>query len=195
MSDKNNMNRIGIYAGIFDPIHDGHLAAARSAVVDLQLDTLFFLVEKSGWGGKTPIPLQKRQDMVAIATQDDLQLRQLESKEDRFDTDRTLTRLEREYVGDELYFVFGADVFMNMNTAQWPGLEKLLKHYIVVFERKNISQSDIAAHAKELGIVVAILPSEYMEHSSTNVRLKPHDRDIWVPKTVSDYIEHKGLYI
>ena len=37
------MLRLGLYGGLFDPIHHGHLILARQALEDLSLDRVIFI--------------------------------------------------------------------------------------------------------------------------------------------------------
>jgi nicotinate-nucleotide adenylyltransferase len=188
------MKRVGIFAGSFDPIHDGHLAIAQSAVDYLELDSIFFMVEKSPWSDKKPAQFEHRKKMVEIATKDFLNIGQLEISDERFDLNKTLPKIEILYPESELYFIFGADVFLRMNSEQWPNLEKLLNHCIAVFERDEITEQHITEHASSLGIVVANLPSKHLKHSSTDVRLQPNNSSLWVPEVVAVYISENGLY-
>lgn len=188
------MNRVGIFAGAFDPIHDGHLEVARSAVTFLELDELHFLVEAQPWTAKQPVSLQHRRAMVDIATQGLENIEQLKLDDTRFNIQTTLPKLESNFPESELYFVFGADVFMQMSREQWPGLEQILKHYVVVFERSDITEKHITEHAKQLGVVVAILPSKHLHHSSSAVRMQPHEKKVWVSQAVADYIHQYQLY-
>jgi nicotinate-nucleotide adenylyltransferase len=188
------MRNIGLFAGAFDPIHDGHIEVARASVNQLSLDMLYFMVESRPWGDKQPVELKHRQTMLDLSTEADEKLALLSLPDDQFSIDRTLAELEEKFPEDELFFVFGGDVFMHMNPEQWPGLEKLFKHYIVVFERGMITEKEISRHAKSLGIATAIIPSMYPRHSSTDVRLRPHDKAVWVSKQVADYIDNNKLY-
>jgi nicotinate-nucleotide adenylyltransferase len=186
--------RIGFFAGSFDPIHDGHIELAKVATDQLELSKIYFMVEEKPWGIKRPISINHRKEMVRLAIDGVNSFGQLDLLDKQFTIENTLKQLEKKFENSELYFVFGADVFMNMNSDQWPGLEKLLRHYIVVFERKDITELELAKQAKRLGIVVAILPNKHKDHSSTDVRMKPHKKSIWLPKKVAEYIDLNGLY-
>lgn len=188
------MRKIGIFAGAFDPIHDGHLEAARSVLGNLGLDAVYFMVEPKPWGEKQPIPIAHRRKMVDIAVIDDVRLRQLELPDDQFSLEVTLPRIENKFPDSELYFIFGADVFMKINAEQWPGLERLKKHYIVVLERKDILEPEISTQVRALGVMTAILPSPLPHHSSTDVRIKPDSKHIWVPEGITNYINQNKLY-
>ena len=186
--------RVGFFAGSFDPIHDGHVAVANSAILDLELDQLYFMVEEMPWGDKSPASLDNRCQMVDLAIENHEKMQQLKIKDKQFSISNTLLEIEQKFAGSELYFIFGADVFMHMNSIQWPGLEKLLEHYLVVFERGNIREHQISDHAVELGVAIAVLPSEHLHHSSSDVRLKPHEKSIWVTEKVSNYIKINNIY-
>jgi|GEM_PF-1081608 len=187
-------NRIGIFAGSFDPIHEGHIETSLSCVRELGLEQLFFMVEQNPWGDKSPVGISYRRKMVDIAISNFPQLGQLELDDHRFSIDKTLIKLENKFPSMELYFIFGADVFLKMNIKSWPKLDKLLKHYIVVIERNELTEWHITEHAITLGIVTAILPSQHLHHSSTDVRMQPRNSILWVPKKIADYIELNNLY-
>lgn len=188
------MKRIGIFAGSFDPIHDGHIAVALSCVDNLELEKLFFMVESEPWGSKSPIDISHRQNMLEVAVNDFPKLDQIKLEDKHFNIESTLPKLENSFPETEMYFVFGADIFMNMNRDTWKNIDKLLKYYIVVIERNKITESEITKHAIELGVVIAIFPSPNPEHSSTDIRMYPHKKEIWVPKSVGQYIDENNLY-
>ncbi len=152
------------------------------------------MAEEVSWSSKSPVGISHRRAMIDLSIADDPKIKQLNLVDKQFNISQTLIRLEKKFPKDELYFIFGSDVFMKMNTKQWPGLDNLFNHYIVVFERGVYTEVEINEHAKSLGIAVAILPSMYPQHSSTDVRLKPHEKSVWVPKKVADYIDKNRLY-
>ncbi len=57
-----------------------------------------------------------------------------------------------------------------------------------------MSNEAIEKHAKSLGIVVATIPSTHAEHASSDVRMKPHEKSVWVPQKVAGYIDSNKLY-
>jgi nicotinate-nucleotide adenylyltransferase len=193
-SVKIAQKRVGIFAGSFDPIHDGHIAVANTVVEALELDKLEFIVETKPYGNKKPVDVELRRKMVNLAIENYSKLKQLSISQEKFTIAKSLPVIEKKFADYEIYFVLGADIFMSMNRSSWPNLEELLKHYIVVIERNNITENVISKHAVELGVVIAILPSEHESHSSTDVRMQPHKKSIWVPEAVADFIDEKKLY-
>lgn len=188
------MRKIGILAGTFDPIHDGHIASAETAVRELDLETVYFMAESKPWTNKNPSPLENRIAMIQLVTDTIPSLSFLVMEEDRFTIVKTLQKIENQFKDCELYFIFGADTFLNMEINQWPELDKLLRHYIVVIEREGVKNEQIQQHAKDLGIVVATLPSTHEKHSSTDIRINPQKRELLVPESVAAYIKQNNLY-
>jgi len=188
------MRKVGFYAGAFDPVHDGHIEVARSALKYLDLDVVYFLVEEMSWTDKQPEDVAHRKAMVDLAIADLPSVQQLDMKDQQFSIAKTLKDIETQFPDNQLFFLFGADVFLRMNPQQWPGLDKLLKHNIVVFERKDTTESAITEHAKNIATSLAILPSVHPHHSSTDVRLNIHHKSLWVPQKIVAYIERQSLY-
>lgn len=186
--------KIGIFAGTFDPIHDGHVEVAKSALRQLELDQLLFMVEQRPWTKKTPVDVAHRRAMVDLVIEQYGDFLQLDVGDERFSIQSTLGKIEKLHPMVQLYFVFGGDVFMHMNHKTWSDLRRLLKHQLVVFERGSIDASAIATHAQSLGVEVKVIPSRHPHHASTNVRLHPHQKDIWVPQSVAQYITDNELY-
>lgn len=191
------MERVGIYAGTFDPIHDGHLELATTAKDLLELSSVQFMVEKKPWGNKQPgASASERETMVehAIESKEDLAI--FSSQYDQFTVELTLPELQSNFAASELYFIMGADTFQNMSEATWPGLEKIITppNYIVVAERGMMTEQQISSHARSLGVAVAIIPNSLPNHASSDVRAQINNKALWLPKKVAAYIDEHGLY-
>lgn len=187
------MAKIAIFSGSFDPIHKAHIKIASKSVDELSLDRLYFLVEEKPRSSKTPIGLKHRIKMLELATRTRTRLSYMDMGEDRFSISTTLPVLEQMFFGDELYFIFGADVFLRMNFQKWSMLAELFKHRLVVFDRIGISRNDIKAHAKELSIEVVIMSSPHPKVSSSEVRANL-GAGLDIPESVADYIFTYDLY-
>ncbi len=191
------MERVGIYAGTFDPIHDGHLELATTAKDLLELSSVQFMVEKKPWGNKQPgASASERETMVehAIESKEDLAI--FSSQYDQFTVELTLPELQANFPSSELYFIMGADTFQNMSKETWPGLEKIITppNYIVVAERGMMTEQQISSHARSLGVAVAIIPNSLPNHASSDVRAQINNKALWLPKKVAAYIDEHGLY-
>ncbi len=191
------MERVGIYAGTFDPVHDGHIELAITAKDLLELSSVQFMVEKRPWGDKQPeASVTQRETMVKRAVEDKEGLELFTSNHDQFTIEHTLPELRVAFEASELYFIMGADTFLHMSPDSWPGLETIITppNYIVVAERSMLTEQQISTHARSLGVAVAIIPNTLPHHASTDVRAQIHDKALWLPQPVADYIDENELY-
>lgn len=127
--------RIGVYGGTFDPIHNGHLNVAEAISNAFALDRLLFVV--------SAIPPHKRKQaigspfhrlaMVALATAHSPRMfvstAELESPSRPY-TIETLERLRTELQPVQLFFVMGADSFKDVTS--WYEYERILSEFDVI---------------------------------------------------------------
>lgn len=137
--------KIGIYGGTFDPIHKGHMAAARAAAAALKLDALYFIpagIPPHKAMANTAAAPEQRLDMARIAA-DRLGLKipvrvlDLEvHREGKSYTSDTLKALRKEYPKDELWLLMGTDMFLSLHTWHEPEVILSLAN-ICAFGREN----------------------------------------------------------
>lgn len=161
--------RVGILGGTFDPIHCGHLDVGAAAQAALDLDEL--LVLPSNIPPHRPQPVASsyhRFAMVALAIAGRRGWRalDLELREDGMSyTSETLDGLhDRGFSAQELFFVTGADAFLEI--ATW-------KNYPAVLDLAHF------AVISRPGVPVAALPAQLpaladrMRAIAPTVRLEP----------------------
>lgn len=214
--------RIGVYGGTFDPIHDGHLKVAEAILKAFALDRMLFVV--------SAIPPHKRKQaigspfhrlaMVALATAHSPQMFvstvELESPSRPY-TIETLERLRMELQPVQLFFVMGADSFKDVTS--WYEYERILsEHDVIVATRPGYrNDENIAANlapqlqARVVDLRGGLYPldedlesariylTDYVEVdvSATGIReTVAQGRSIGdlVPPPVASYIEKYKLY-
>ncbi|RTZ68853.1 MAG: nicotinate (nicotinamide) nucleotide adenylyltransferase [Tenericutes bacterium] len=103
---------IGIFGGSFNPIHKGHLAIAKEAIKELNLDKLFFVPNfKSPF--KTSIKYADPEHRVAMI---DL-VKPNKSEVSKFEINRkgisytfeTVDYFKQKFPDDNLYLIIGSD--------------------------------------------------------------------------------------
>ena len=105
--------RTGVLGGTFDPIHLGHLAAARAALDCADLDRVIFV--PTGVPPHRPPAVAGAEDRLemcrlAIADETQFELSDVElRREGRSYTVDTLRELHRLHPGDELFVILGWD--------------------------------------------------------------------------------------
>lgn len=190
--------RVGVYGGAFDPPHVAHVALARAAVDQLQLDELRILPTGQAWHKATPLsPAADRLAMARIAfdglPKTVIDERELQRAGPTYTVD-TLRELAAEQPRAQLFLLMGADQAGAL--TRWHEWESVLQLAVIC----------VAARAAGTGEVRSALPPQArsqplllpdMPESATEVRtLVRTGRGIerLVPPGVARYIETHHLY-
>lgn len=143
--------RIAIYGGTFDPIHNGHWQVAQALLKSFAMDRLVFVpafVPPHKRGQRISSPFH-RLAMLVLATANEPQMEvstiELEAPERPYTID-TLGRLQTEFDDARLFFVMGADSFKDV--TMWREHERLLTEYDVIVATRPGYRDDenVAAH-------------------------------------------------
>jgi nicotinate-nucleotide adenylyltransferase len=207
--------RIAILGGTFDPIHNGHIAAAQSVAEVFQVDELHFVPafsppHKQSRGITSPF---HRFAMVALATVSVERFRtstiEVDALERRY-TVETLETMKQAYSGAELLFIIGTDMYQEIES--WKNFRRLfeLARLVIVNRpgfpfREDVAQYQIL-NEKELATItkdaplpqtVFYLPFVEQPISSSAIREERKRGEAvsqWLPPTVWSYIEKNNLY-
>lgn len=187
--------RLAIFGGTFDPIHNAHLAVAVEAADRFRLDRVLLIpagnpphkqgVERVEWAD--------RYRMVELACADlgDARLlpSRLEEGQARSYSIHTIGRVQAAHPGTPLYFLIGADAFAEIRT--WHRWEDVLAavEFIVVSRPGHRYQSPPGAR-------VSSLETLSLDVSSSDIRaaLKQGQMPGSLPASVRSYISAHGLY-
>jgi len=218
------LRSVALFGGTFDPVHRGHLAAARAARDRFHLDAVHFVVAgRPPHKTRAPLsPYPHRCAMVALACagQRRLSLSLAEAGPDfsgntiGYSVD--LVRAYRKHLPRpaHLYFLIGADAFLDV--GQWRESDVLLDScdFIVVSRpgfrlerlRAALPAGMLAAarrRAEPRGMLllrrstVHLIPSVHVDVSSTGIRSRTA-RGLsirsLVPAAVEEYICKQALY-
>ena len=192
------MKRIGIYSGMFNPIHSGHLSFALQSLSEAGLDKLYFMPERYRKDKQDVAHYGHRVAMVRQAIKPYNRLGLIESPEISFTVDKTLPKLKSQFKHSRLVFLIGSDGLKGMDN--WPNVERLLKTSgLVIGVRSGDSPvieesiNKLPLHPKELYIVPSLAP----EVSSTKIReaLRSSKETEGVLSSVKRYSNKNWLYI
>jgi nicotinate-nucleotide adenylyltransferase len=193
--------KIGILGGTFDPPHAGHLALARAALQQLELDEVIFLpanrnplkARKVGTSGK------HRLGMVEALIRHDSQLAVSDMEITRGGTSYTVDTLgELQMVQPaEYWFLMGADALKGL--PDWKNPQRLMRLCrLGVAVRPPMMEADVLLRIpEEFKDKVDVVQMSPMDVSSTDIRerlrrnqsVSPH-----VPNDVLKYIHTHQLY-
>jgi len=203
--------RIALLGGTFDPIHNGHLAAAQSVSAAFRADEVLFVPSFSPphKQSKEISSSFHRFAMVALATMSFRHFRtstiEVDALEKRY-TVETLELMARLYPEAQVLFVLGTDMYQEIET--WRDYKRLftLAHLVVVNRPGFPFREDVAPFTNLTEGQTASLPAQktvfYLPFvqqpiSSTEIRakaIKGEDIRQWLPESVWGYIEKHKLY-
>ena len=201
----NGQIRVGIYGGTFAPVHNGHVAAAKAFIKQMQLDILYVI--------PAGIPPHKQIDAaddpshrykmceLAFWNEDKVLVSDIEIKRGgksyTVDTLRALSAPDRR-----LFLLMGTDMMLTL--GDWRAPEEIFKLCYPIYARREndpiIEKRIIAKNNEYLakyGKIVRRLMLDTTELASTDIRTLVQNGEAFehlVPAAVADYIKRHGLY-
>jgi nicotinate-nucleotide adenylyltransferase len=200
---------LGVLGGTFDPIHNGHLAAAEAAQALLSLDTITLIPSRIPPHRHDPVgaTAEQRFDMAALAANEKPGWSASRIEIDREGpsfTYETLVELARRVsVTSQFFFILGADAFAEI--ASWSRYPAVLDlaHFVVV-SRPGITLDSLRARVpsafdrqSSAQTRVILLESPTPDISSTDIRRRVRAGKPLaglVPDAVAAYIRQHRLY-
>ena len=186
--------RTALLGGTFNPLHNGHLAIAKSVLEQRLADEVWLLVTPCNPWKKDQQLLDDRlrYNMVAEAVKD---MDRIHASDYEFKLDKpsytadTLRHISADYPDREFILTIGADNWVKFN--EWREHDFILKNYpIIVYPRKGCK-------VKELPAGVTLLNSPLEDVSSTDIRIfvsKGEPINHLVPESVARAIRERKLY-
>ena len=194
--------RLGVFGGAFDPPHVAHVALARAALEQLQLDELRIFPTGQAWHkpGAMSAP-EHRLAMTRLAF-GDLPLAVIDERELRRPgptyTVDTLRELKAEQPAAELFLVMGEDQAVSL--TRWREWQAILDLAVICMAARASMQASPGAAAQpgvppQTRLRLLRLPN--MPESATEVRERAAAGagiGHLVPPAVASYIERQHLY-
>jgi nicotinate-nucleotide adenylyltransferase len=197
MNAGQNVPRIGVMGGTFDPIHHGHLVAASEVGHFYSLDEVIFVPTGRPWQKEGRVSASEdRYLMTVIATASNPRFSVSRVDIDRpgptytIDTLRDLRALRGPDA--EFFFITGADALAQMMT--WQDADELFKlAHFVGCTRPGHRLSGVGLPDDRVSLIE--IPA--LAISSTNCRQRVESgQPIWylVPDGIVQYISKRSLY-
>lgn len=201
--------KLGVLGGTFDPIHNGHLAAADAAQKTLQLDAVTLIPSHIPPHRPDPVGAtgEQRYEMAALAAAGrpgwSASRIEVDRKGASYTYDTLVELRQRLRVEWQFFFILGADAFAEVATwSRYPAVLDLA-HFVVVSrpgitldslrERVPSAFSPRPSAKTRVILVEAATP----DISSTDIRRRVRagePLDGLVPDSVAAYIRQHRLY-
>lgn len=194
------MERIGIFGGMFDPPHVGHVRAAQKAIEQLGLDRLYVIPDHTApstakIGYATP---QDRFEMtkLAFAGVQKVMVSELSVGAPGITyTYETVRKVRAFHPDAELFLIVGSDKLSTL--PNWKGFDKLVKNVCFVVANRDSRGREVDVSAlTDSGARCVLLDGEVFEISSSDVRrlLLFRCAGSFLPAAVAEYIKNNDLY-
>lgn len=196
--------RLGLMGGTFDPIHNGHLFIAEEARVRCELEKVIFFpnntpAHRQGKTANADAETRLEMTRLAIANHAHFEI-------SRIEIDRpgpsyaidTLTTLQRQMPGAELFYIVGADSMSEILT--WYKAEKLFELCrFVAFTRPDYDLERAKQQLNEAQRARVIwLETVALDIASRDLRKRVEEGlpiRYLVPDIVESEIRRRGLYL
>lgn len=200
----NTKKKIAILGGTFNPIHNGHLLMAKTALA-YGMDEVWFVPSGVSYlkAGTNVLSKELRLEMTKLAVKDmeKCSVSTIEiDREGNTYSYETMQALSERYPEFEFYFVLGADSVFTMETWKCPDiLMKVCKLLTVV--RGEMDTQALNAKIEELsqkyGAKIHLMPMDKADISSTDIRKYYASGNVAhkdVPAKVDAFIREHQLY-
>ncbi|CAN5116288.1 nicotinate-nucleotide adenylyltransferase [soil metagenome] len=213
------MKRIAFFGGSFDPVHSGHVAIGHALLEQFGLDEFVFIpaFHAPHKSRLKPTSAYDRYAMLCLVTLKEPQMSvskmEVELPEKPYSVE-TLTRLNAELPNDQIFFVMGADSWMEIKTwRDWEKVLSLTNHIVMTRPGTRIDVSHVTDEIRsriidlrsgqsrpepERGNLIFHSDLVNKDVSATEIRRKVREADTtWradVPPEVAIYIEKYQIY-
>jgi nicotinate-nucleotide adenylyltransferase len=213
--------RMGLLGGTFNPVHEGHVRAAREVQQRFGLDRILFIPSYIPPHKRTRdmASPEDRYAMVELAVLGNPHFLassiEIEAKQKSYSI-ITLNKIKKTYPDAWVFFILGIDAFLEIET--WKSYQEVLEqcHFIVtsrpgylLAEARNVLPEAFAARILEVGdsgpvgeelfrrFRIFLLSIQALDVSSTEIRRRIRQGQSvkgFVPEAVEVYIKKEKLY-
>ena len=169
------MKRIGIFAGTFDPIHQGHIAFCLAAAEKCGLNTVYLLPEPTPRNKQNVTSITQRVQQINEAIEPFPELEVVLLDEEQFSVSRTLPNLHKKFPDAAITLLIGSDIAC-YSFAKWPRLDTLLQTTDIAIGIRSAHSEGEVTHAmdqlqhKSPALHYCLVTTPYSHLSSSVIR-------------------------
>ena len=197
--------RIGVFGGAFDPPHHAHVALAKAALAQFDLDVLHVIPTGHAWHKNRSLSAPEHRlamARLAFGSIDRIVVDACELQRAGFTyTLDTLKSLQSENFGCQLYLFIGADQFAAFD--QWHKWKEILEIAIICIADRTesaLTQIQFDAYAPNnhrffiLKLPLMPISATEMRQAMATGAATAEEAKKWVPEAVARYISLHKLY-
>ena len=192
--------KIGIFGGSFNPPHQMHLEIGEKMISHGYVDQVIYVPTGKKYPKSDLLEDDLRYQMALLMTEDkeNLQVSDYGLQNHRVYTYQTLAYFKNQYSLDEICFILGSDLYLDL--PNWKHYEEILRDYhLLVILRNSDKVGDLESLYQNLPKKVTFTDVHPFVLSSTELRkaLKEKNLDFvgqYISKKVFDFIIEKDLY-
>ena len=200
MEEPEQKERIALFGGTFDPVHEGHIEVARRAVETLGLERVIFLPcrqspHKSAAAGASE---EERLEMLKLATRE-LDWAEVSDWEYHQPTPsfswRTAEAFQDRFADSQLYWLMGRDQWEVLHT--WNRFEYLAELVDFIVHARD-GEGDAEGAAVHPAARVAFVAGDHPASSSEIRRRLGGGEKVpprWLHPEVESLLHRSGLYL
>ena len=194
------MNNIGIYISAFDPIHEGDLAFARSAIEQTKLDKVYFYVEPRPKNRQGVKALEHRIHMVVLAVKSDPKLGTIVVKSQNSSPVEIAKIINKRFDGQTINVLIPDEKIGRLDHWAWLKIGDVPINLTIGLDK--LTPKEVKSHIKSIESIFGtpISSNSFQApnpaHKATEVRrkLRLGVRPKEVSDPVYDYINVENLY-
>lgn len=204
MSDKPAKINIGLYGGSFDPVHKGHVRAARAFVRQFEPEKLIVMPcrvpphkEKlAGASGEARLRMLE----AVFADDEKIEISDFELKKDGVSyTVETLRELKARYPDSRVFLVVGTDMFLTLR--EWKEAEEIFRLCEPCVYARGRHKAETREYAsgleRDFGVKTHYIAGRIVDVSSTELRASlAEDKHVGgaLPRAARGIIDRTGIY-
>ncbi len=195
-ADKFKKNKVGLFFGSFNPVHNGHLIIANYILEYTELEQIFFVVSPQNPFKQKAALLEDYHRLAlikeAVGDNDKYHACDIEFKMPKPSyTIDTLTYLKEKYPEKEFSLIMGSDNLKNFH--KWKNSRQIIdNHTLYVYPRPGFDDSEF----KEVKNII-LIDAPLMEISATFIRnavKEKKDIRYYMPERAWNYLKEMHFY-
>lgn len=187
--------KIGFFGGSFNPPTLAHINLAKKALKECNLDKVIFVPVGDFYDKRELALARDRYNMLKISIngQDKFEVSDFElNVKQRLYAVDVFRIIKENHQNDDIYFIMGADNFINI--LKWKDADELIKEYkYIVLDREEI---DVKGYIYRLEIdktKITIIKNEHYNKCSSSIFRRMQKEDV-ISDEVMNYINENDLY-